>query len=119
VNPGDVVSVVLPSGLQDVVAILAVTWARATAAPFNPDFKKEEFEFYMSDVRPKAVIVPRGNLTHPARIAAQGLNIAVWEVTFNNEDLTFSLFITQEGLKKKLNNKEIHVKLNPNLLLIR
>ncbi len=75
---GDPVSIVLPNGLEFLTTFLAVTWARAVAAPLNPAYKDEEFQFYMEDTGTRALILPPGE--HPARDAAATLNVPVWEV---------------------------------------
>src|SRR5712692_233596 len=53
-QPGDVVGIVLPNGLEYLVAFLAVTRARLTAAPLNPAYKPEEFRFYLEDTAARA-----------------------------------------------------------------
>src|SRR5690348_478723 len=49
-HPGDSVAIVLPNGLEYLVAFLAATRARLIAAPLNPAYKPEEFQFYLSDI---------------------------------------------------------------------
>jgi acyl-CoA synthetase (AMP-forming)/AMP-acid ligase II len=71
------VSIVLPNGLEFLATFLATTCAGAIAAPLNSAYKTEEFRFYMEDAAAQAVIVPPG--AHPAREAAQQLNLPVWE----------------------------------------
>ncbi len=78
IRPGDPVSIVLPNGLEYLATFLAVTWARAVAAPLNPAYKVEEFKFYMEDAGARLVILAPGE--HPARTAAAQLNLPVWEV---------------------------------------
>src|SRR5262249_48138317 len=78
IGAGDPVAVVLPNGLEFLVAFLAATWARAIAAPLNPAYKLEELRFYMEDIGIKAAIVPPGE--HAARDAAAQLKIPVYEV---------------------------------------
>src|SRR5262249_47267888 len=51
----DRVALVLPNGPEMVVAFLAVA-AGATAAPLNPAYRADEFDFYLSDLRAKAVL---------------------------------------------------------------
>jgi acyl-CoA synthetase (AMP-forming)/AMP-acid ligase II len=41
------------------VAFLAVAFA-ATCAPLNPDYREKEFEFYLSDLDAKALIIQSG-----------------------------------------------------------
>jgi acyl-CoA synthetase (AMP-forming)/AMP-acid ligase II len=81
IAPGDPVAIVLPNGLEFLVAFLAATSARAIAAPLNPAYKLEEFRFYMEDIGVKAAILPPGD--HPARGAAAQLQIPAWEASLD------------------------------------
>ena len=53
--------------------------AAATAAPLNPAYRAEEFEFYLSDLSPRALVVERGSES-PAREVAARLGIPVVEL---------------------------------------
>ncbi|HXG10859.1 MAG TPA: acyl--CoA ligase [Gemmataceae bacterium] len=75
-QPGDVVAVVLPNGLEYLAVFLAVTRARLIAAPLNPAYKPEEFRFYLEDSGARAVIAPPN--THPVRDVARELELPVW-----------------------------------------
>jgi acyl-CoA synthetase (AMP-forming)/AMP-acid ligase II len=68
VSRGDRVAIVLPNGIEAVVAFLAAATA-ATAAPLNPAYKPEEFQYYLADTGARALIVPAGG-AEPARSAA-------------------------------------------------
>ena len=60
VGKDDRVAIVLPNGLESIVAFLAVT-AAATAAPLNAAYKIDEFAFYLDDTNASAVITgPEG-----------------------------------------------------------
>ncbi len=59
----------MPNGPVMVVALLAAAGA-GIAAPLNPTFKKDEFEFYLDDIRPKVLIVPGNVGASEARAAA-------------------------------------------------
>jgi acyl-CoA synthetase (AMP-forming)/AMP-acid ligase II len=85
VRPGDVLSVVMPNGLPYLTTFLAVTWARAVAAPLNPAYKQEEFSFSMEDAGAKALLILPGEQT--ARAAAAQLGIPVWEVRLGPDGL--------------------------------
>ena len=79
VGRGDRVAIVLPNGPEMATAFLAVA-SSATAAPLNPGYRQEEFEFYMSDLAAKALIVETGS-TSPAIAAAEKLGIALLILT--------------------------------------
>jgi acyl-CoA synthetase (AMP-forming)/AMP-acid ligase II len=77
VRAGEPIAIVLPNGLEFLVAFLATTRARAVAAPLNPGYKVEEFRFYLEDAGARAVLAAPGD--HPAREAARQLHLPVWE----------------------------------------
>jgi long-chain acyl-CoA synthetase len=53
VNAGDRVAILLPNGVEFVVAFLAVLKLGATPAPLNPLVKDEELAAFKADLRPK------------------------------------------------------------------
>src|ERR1700693_1086396 len=59
VCPGDRVALVLENGPEIPAAFLGVTSA-ATCGPLNPAYSAPEFEFYLTDLRAKALIVGEG-----------------------------------------------------------
>jgi acyl-CoA synthetase (AMP-forming)/AMP-acid ligase II len=78
VTRGDRVAIVLPNGPEMAVAVLAAVTA-AAAAPLNPAYRTDEFEFYLTDLNAKALIVGRGS-TSPAVAVAAKLGITVAEL---------------------------------------
>ena len=84
VGRGDCVALVLPSGPETTTASLAVM-ACAISAPLNPAMQAEEFEFHLSDLNPKALILQAGSVS-PARTVAQARNISVLELSSLQEE---------------------------------
>jgi len=78
IGRGDRVAIVLPNGPEMAAAFVAVACG-ATTAPLNPAYRQEEFEFYIEDLKAKALLVARGVET-PARAAAAKLGVPVVEV---------------------------------------
>ena len=72
---GDRVAIVLPNGPEMATAFLCVASA-ATSAPLNPAYKQDEFEFYLEDLKAKALIVEAGSES-PALRAAEKLGVAL------------------------------------------
>ncbi len=64
VGRNDRVAIVLPNGPEMAVAFLGVV-AAATSAPLNPAYRAEEFDFYLSDLGAKALIV-QSDMDSPA-----------------------------------------------------
>jgi len=91
VTPKDRVAIVLPNGPEMAVAFLAVA-SVATSAPLNPAYRAEEFEFYLSDLEAKALIVQHG-VPSPARSVAEKLGIPIYELhaATDGETGTFTL----------------------------
>jgi acyl-CoA synthetase (AMP-forming)/AMP-acid ligase II len=78
IGRNDRVAIVLPNGPEMACAFLGVT-SGATAAPLNPAYTADEFTFYLSDIRAKALIVEAGSMS-PALACAKNLGIAVIEL---------------------------------------
>ncbi|MGA2637826.1 acyl--CoA ligase [Methylocella sp.] len=71
----DRVAIVLPNGPEMATAFIAIA-SGATSAPLNPTYRTDEFEFYMSDLNARALIVEEGS-SSPALAAAKKLGITV------------------------------------------
>ena len=79
IGRGDRVAIVLPNGPEMATAFLCVASA-ATSAPLNPAYKQDEFEFYLEDLKAKALIVEAGSEL-PALRAAEKLGVALITLT--------------------------------------
>jgi len=60
IGRGDRVAIVMGNGPEVVISFLAVALC-ATAAPLNPNYKKEEFAFYYEDTKARALITLPGS----------------------------------------------------------
>lgn len=78
------VAIVLPNGPEMAAAFVAIA-AGATTAPLNPAYRAEEFEFYLSDLNAKALIVEKDSAS-PALTVAAKLNIPVLEIATKESD---------------------------------
>lgn len=83
VESGDRVALVLPNGPAMAACFFAVANA-AAAAPLNPAYREQEFEFYLSDLEPSVLVVDTG-LDTPARDVARRLGIRVVELSEEND----------------------------------
>ena len=84
VSRADRIVIVLPDGPEMATAFLGVT-AAAIAAPLNPRFTEAEFDFYIGDLNPRAVLVEAGSAS-PAVEVARRRGIPILEVTVQNGD---------------------------------
>jgi acyl-CoA synthetase (AMP-forming)/AMP-acid ligase II/acyl carrier protein len=78
VTRNDRIAIVLPNGPEMAVAFLGVASA-AVAAPLNPTYRRDEFEFYLTDLRARALLVPAGG-NSPAVDVARARGIPLIEV---------------------------------------
>ena len=78
IGRNDRVAIALKNGPEMATAFVAVA-ASATAAPLNPNYCDEQFEFYLTDLRPKALLV-EARVDSPSRAVAERLSIPVIEL---------------------------------------
>ncbi|MGI9047457.1 MAG: acyl--CoA ligase, partial [Burkholderiales bacterium] len=69
IKRNDRVAMVLPNGPEMAAAFLGIASA-ATAAPLNPGYRAEEFEFYLSDLHARRLIVEEGSQSPAIAVAA-------------------------------------------------
>ena len=92
INNKDRAAIVLPNGPYMATSFLAIS-SYMSAAPLNPNYKSEEFEFYLEDLKPKIVIVEK-NSKNPVVEVANKLKIPVCEIKSDENNLSgdFNLF---------------------------
>ena len=93
ITPQAAVSIALPNSFEFIVAFLAASWQRAIAAPLNPAYKQDEFEFYIDDLKSAVVLVPRGSVQHdgPAVRAARKYKAAIAEAYWNGKEVVLDV----------------------------
>jgi acyl-CoA synthetase (AMP-forming)/AMP-acid ligase II len=92
---GDRVAIVLPNGPEMATAFIAIACG-ATTAPLNPAYRAEEFEFYLSDLNAKALVILQG-MESPARAVAAARRIPVLELVPNTDGPAGDFTLTGEG----------------------
>jgi acyl-CoA synthetase (AMP-forming)/AMP-acid ligase II len=70
IAPNDRVAYVLDNGPEAATAFLSIS-AGATAAPLNPAYRADEFEFYLSDLNAKLLIVAKDKASASLDVAAK------------------------------------------------
>jgi acyl-CoA synthetase (AMP-forming)/AMP-acid ligase II len=78
IGRNDRVAIVLPNGPEMAAAFIACA-SGVTSAPLNPSYRADEFEFYLSDLNAKALIVEAGS-TSPAVEVARKLGVRIVEL---------------------------------------
>jgi len=95
VGRGDRVAIVLPNGPEMASAFIAIAHGAVTA-PLNPSYKQEEFDFYLSDLKASAIVLPEG-YDGPALAAAGKHGLAVLRLSFAANDPAGQFTLTAEG----------------------
>ncbi len=75
----DRIAIVLPNGPEIAVAFLTVA-SGAICAPLNPAYKTKEFEFYLSDLKAKALLIQSG-MDSPAINVAKKMGIRIIQLS--------------------------------------
>jgi oxalate---CoA ligase len=70
VRRGDRVALALPNGPDIVLLLLAITTLGAAAAPLNPAYTQAEFEFFLSDIAPRLMLIPASGSAAASAAAA-------------------------------------------------
>jgi acyl-CoA synthetase (AMP-forming)/AMP-acid ligase II len=83
VGHGDLVATALPNGADTAMCLVALQ-CFATAVPLNPAYSEHEFSRYLQRIRPKAIILPKGDGATARRIAAS-LEIAVLDLNAHSD----------------------------------
>ncbi|MEM7348365.1 MAG: AMP-binding protein, partial [Chloroflexota bacterium] len=79
IGRNDRVAIVLPNGPEMATTFLSVA-AGATSAPLNPAYRAQEYDFYLTDLDAKALILLAGE-NSPAAQVAQDRNIPIIRLT--------------------------------------
>ena len=78
IGRNDRVAIVLPNGPEMATAFVTIACG-ATTAPLNPAYKQEEYDFYLSDLNARALVVEKGSES-AAVAAAKDRGIEILEL---------------------------------------
>ena len=91
----DRAAIVLPNGPYMATSFLAIS-SYMSAAPLNPNYKSEEFEFYLQDLKPKIIIVDAGSKNPVVDVAKKiGITLVELKIKKNSPTGVFDLFDKQ------------------------
>ncbi|MDP4593822.1 MAG: acyl--CoA ligase [Beijerinckiaceae bacterium] len=95
IGRNDRVAIVLPNGPEMASAFIAIA-SGATAAPLNPSYRADEFEFYISDLNAKALVVEAGSAS-PAVAVAEKLGVRIITLHPDPQSGAGSFTLSAEG----------------------
>ncbi|MEL6317081.1 MAG: AMP-binding protein, partial [Pseudomonadota bacterium] len=96
VGRGDRVAIVLPNGPEMATAFVACACA-ATTAPLNPGYRQDEYDFYLSDLQAKAIVVA-ADYDGPALPAAAAHGVRVLRLSSLTEGPAGAFTLRAEGV---------------------
>ena len=96
IGRNDRVALVLPNGAEMAAAFITVA-SSCTSAPLNPAYRADEFEFYLSDLHAKALVVEHGS-SSPAIEVARKMGVAIIELHPTPEQGAGSFTLAIQGL---------------------
>ncbi|AZV80167.1 AMP-dependent synthetase [Parasedimentitalea marina] len=95
VGVNDRVAIVLPNGPEMATAFVTIAQAAVTA-PLNPAYRLEEYEFYLSDLKAKALVVGQGD-DNPAVEAARKIGMTILRLHADTAGPAGTFELTAEG----------------------
>lgn len=84
IGRSDRVAIVLPNGPEMATSFFSISQV-ATTAPLNPAYREEEYEFYLNDLKAKALVVA-DDYDGPAVAAAHKAGIAIVRLSCDDSD---------------------------------
>ncbi len=120
IRPQSAVSIALPNSYEFAVAFLATSWQRGIAAPLNPAYKQDEFEFYIDDLSSALALVPRGSVEQnaPAVRAARKYNAAIAECFWDDVQGEVVLDVKDQGKLRNVNEQRVEEPLPEDIALV-
>ncbi|CAJ2502808.1 Uu.00g102020.m01.CDS01 [Anthostomella pinea] len=109
IDHGSPVSIATVNSYEFIVSFLAASWQRGIAAPLNPAYKQDEFEFYIEDIKSAVVLVPKGayKANAPSVKAAKKFNAAIAECYWDDAQREVALDVKELGQLKGKNKADI------------
>lgn len=95
IGRSDRVAIVLPNGPEMAAAFVTIAQA-ATTAPLNPAYRQEEYEFYLEDLRAKALVVAE-DYDGPAIPAAEKFGVKILRLSFDPSAPAGTFALAAEG----------------------
>ncbi|TCD15123.1 acyl--CoA ligase [Oricola cellulosilytica] len=95
IDAGDRVAIVLPNGPEMATAFVTIAQVAVTA-PLNPAYRQEEYEFYLDDLKAKALVVEEG-YDGPALTAARKFGMTIFRLQTATDHPAGQITITAEN----------------------
>tara|TARA_Y100001934_G_C12378807_1_gene790976 strand:- start:1234 stop:2763 length:1530 start_codon:yes stop_codon:yes gene_type:complete len=96
IGNNDRVAIVLPNSAEMAAAFISIGCG-ATTAPLNPAYRQDEFDFYLTDLKAKALVVEEGS-DSPALIAAAERGIPILKLVPDKSGLAGNFHLEGENV---------------------
>ncbi|MDA0679265.1 MAG: acyl--CoA ligase [Proteobacteria bacterium] len=105
IGRNDRIAIVLPNGPGMATAFVAIACS-ATTAPLNPAYTQDEYDFYLSDLNARALVVEKGS-DSPAVKAARAHNIQILELETGTDQPAGFFSISSDESDQHAGNQDI------------
>ena len=109
ISKDDVILIVLPQGLEMVVALITAM-TKAICVPLRPEYKYGEFCFYLSDLKPKLIITKHSASKTINRVANIN-NVPILNLRLNKKN---GLTVNHSLILKTKKSKNLRINSKPN-----
>ncbi|SCU83894.1 LAME_0C07206g1_1 [Lachancea meyersii CBS 8951] len=102
------IAISMPNGLEFITAFLGATTDAKVGAPLNPNYRAEEFNFYLNDLKAKVICVPKGAVKEGSKAeilkSAAKFECYVVELWFNADRfrVEYDIYSPRNGYKIKI-----------------
>ncbi|CZR58424.1 related to 2-succinylbenzoate-CoA ligase [Phialocephala subalpina] len=118
ISPKHTIAISLPNTIEFAVAFLATTFQRAGAAPLNPAYKQEEFEFCLQGPEVPLLLLPKGAVAENGEAvrAATRCGTAMGEIYWDGSEVY--LCIMDFGKTKKRFSVELETPVESDIAVV-
>ncbi|EDO17563.1 hypothetical protein Kpol_534p44 [Vanderwaltozyma polyspora DSM 70294] len=100
------IAISMRNGLEFIVAFLGTTMDAKIGAPLNSQYKSEEFDFYLNDLKSKVICVSKGTVANSTKAeivkSAKKFDCFIAELSFNKERfrVEYDIYSPKDGYNK-------------------
>jgi len=98
----DTVAIVLENGPEMASCFLSVA-SNCCAAPLNPSYTKFEFNYYLNDLKPKAIIISENSNSSIINVARKNM-IRIFKLSYNSSDVSGKFILKSEKSYTDISN---------------
>ena len=112
----DTIAIILENGPEMASCFISIA-SNCCAAPLNPSYTSFEFNYYLNDLKPRAIIVSEKSTSSVIEVAKK-MKIKIFRLFFKNNDASGKFILKSDKCEKNISiNKNFEI-LSENIALI-